>query len=271
MDIQSGHIAVITGAGGGLGSALAQGLAEKGCALALTDISKEALEKTAASLSPNAGKVTQHVVDVSDRKAMTRFRDDVITAHGGVNILINNAGITLQKNFSTHSLDDWDRMLGINLHGVIYGCHLFDDALTAAKDAHVINLSSMSAFLGLPGQSSYCATKAGVQLLTDSLWAEWKLKNIGVTSVHPGAIRTDMIMATVEESDDVEQAKKNYALAHKTGVDTEYAAAKIIRAIEKDNMRLRIGKDSYIFHYISRFMPRLGRFATKKIAAKLAR
>jgi len=248
MDIQAGYIAVITGAGGGLGSALARDLAERGCALALADISKEALQKTTSSLSSKAGKVTQHIVDVTDRKAMKKFRDDVLTGHGGVNILINNAGITLQKSFSTHSLEDWERIVGINLWGVIYGCHFFDEALTAAKQAHVINLSSMSAFLGLPGQSSYCATKAGV------LWAEWSLKGIGLTSVHPGAIRTDMIIATLEESDDIEQAKKNYAIAH----------------IEKNKMRLRIGKDAYIFHYISRFMPGLGNVIMKKIAAKLS-
>jgi len=270
MDIQKGHVAVITGAGGGLGGALAQALAAKGCHLALADISKDALAKTVASLSSGAGNVTQHVVDVTDRKAMEAFRDDVLKEHGGVNILINNAGITLQKNFSTHSLDDWDRIMGINLWGVIYGCHFFDEALTEAKDSHVVNLSSMSAFLGLPGQSSYCATKAGVQLLTDSLWAEWGLKGIGATSVHPGAIRTNMIMATLEESDDIEQAKKNFDIAHKTGVDAEYAAAKIIRGIEKNKMRLKIGRDAYIFHIIMRFMPGLGNVVMKKIAAKLS-
>jgi len=269
MDIRKGHVAVITGAGGGLGGALAQGLATKGCALALADISEEALTKTVASLPDSVGQVTQHLIDVTDRKAMESFRDDVLAAHGGVNIVINNAGITLQKNFSTHRLDDWDRMIGINLWGVIYGCHFFDDALTKAEDAYLVNLSSMSSFLGLPGQSSYCATKAGVQLLTDSLMAEWSLKNIGVTSVHPGAIRTNMIMATLEESDDVEQAKKNFDIAHKTGVDAEYAAAKIIRAIEKNKSRLKIGKDSYIFHFIMRFMPSFGNFVMKKIAQKL--
>lgn len=270
MDIKNEHVAVITGAGGGLGSALAKGLAAKGCALALADISEEALSKTVASLPETAGKVTQYVVDVTDRKAMEKFRDDVTRDHSGVNILINNAGITLQKSFSTHSLADWDRMVGINLWGVIYGCHFFDEALTRANEAHLVNLSSMSAFLGLPGQSSYCATKAGVQLLTDSLMAEWSQKNIGVTSVHPGAIRTNMIMATLEESDDIEQAKKNFDIAHKTGVDAEYAAAKIIRAIEKNKPRLKIGKDAYIFHFIMRFMPRLGNVVMRKIAAKLA-
>lgn len=270
MDIKTGHVALITGAGGGLGGALTQALAAKGCALALVDISAEALAKTAASLPSSAGKVTQHIVDVTDRTAMEALRDEVLAAHGRVNILINNAGITLQKNFSTHSLEDWERMVGINLWGVIYGCHFFDEALTQADDAHLVNLSSMSAFLGLPGQSSYCATKAGVQLLTDSLMAEWRLKNIGVTSVHPGAIRTNMIMATLEESDDIEQAKKNFDLAHKTGVDADYAAAKIIRAIEKNKPRLKIGKDAHIFHFIMRYVPGLGGMLTRKIAQKLS-
>jgi len=270
MKIETGHVAVITGAGGGLGSALARELAEKGCALALADISESALDKTIADLSGKAGQVTKHVIDVTDRAAMAKFRDDVISQHGGVNILINNAGITLQKNFSTHSLEDWDRVMGINLWGVIHGCHFFDEALTQSDVAHVVNLSSMSAFLGLPGQSSYCATKAGVQLLTDSLWAEWGLKEIGVTSVHPGAIRTNMIMATLEESDDIEQAKRNFEIAHKTGVDAEFAAAKIIRGIERNKMRVKIGRDAYIFQFIMRYMPRFGNFVMKKIAAKLA-
>lgn len=270
MKIQNGHVAVITGAGGGLGSALARALAEKGCALALSDISKDALQKTVADLPDSVGAVTQHVVDVSDRKAMIKFAKDVQKAHGGVNILINNAGITLQKNFSTHSLEDWDRMMGINLWGVIHGCHVFDAALHEANTAHVVNLSSMSAFLGLPGQSSYCATKAGVQLLTDCLWAEWGTTGIGVTSVHPGAIRTNMIMATLEESDDVEQARKNFDLAHKTGVDADYAAAKIVRAIEKNKMRVKIGKDAYIFHILMRFFPGLANTAMKAVARKLA-
>ena len=270
MEIKTGHVAVITGAGGGLGSALAREFAKKGCSLALADISEQALDNTIAELSDVVGQVSKHVVDVTDRAAMASFRDDVLKQHGGVNILINNAGITLQKSFSTHSLEDWDRVMGINLWGVIHGCHFFDEALTQSEASHVVNLSSMSSFLGLPGQSSYCATKAGVQLLTDSLWAEWGQKGIGVSSIHPGAIRTNMIMATLEESDDVEQARKNFDIAHKTGVDPEFAAAKIIRGIERGKMRVKIGRDAYIFHFFMRFLPRLGNFIMTKIASKLA-
>ena len=270
MNIKQGHVVVITGAGGGVGTELAHQLADKGCALALADISPEALEKTASSLPASVGKVTCHAVDVTDKKAMQKFAEEVVAEHGGVNIVINSAGITLQKNFSTHSIEDWERIVGINWWGVLYSCHYFDKALTEAKDAHVVNLSSMSSFIGLPAQSSYCATKAGVQMLSECMWAEWKQKGIGVTSVHPGAIRTDMILATVEESDDVEKARKNFELAHKTGVDVDFAARKIIRAIEKDKKRIKIGRDSRIVHFIARYMPWLGDFLMRKIAEKQA-
>ncbi len=268
MKIEQSCVAVITGAGGGLGSALARELAVKGCSLALVDISQENLEKTKASLSENAGQVTLHLTDVTDRSQMAALRDDVSSEHGHINLLINNAGITFQKNFSTHSLEDWDKIVGINLWGVIHGLHFFDEALHASPAAHVVNLSSMSAFIGLPAQSSYCATKAAVELLSTSLWAEWGAHGIGVTHVHPGAIRTDMILATLDDSDDIEAAKKNYDIAMKMGIDADKAAEKIIRAVERNKKKIRIGKESFIFDYVSRFTPGLEKLLIKKIAQK---
>ncbi len=268
MKIKTGDVAVITGAGGGLGSALARDLAARGCALALADISTESLEKTQASLPEKAGKVTLHKTDVTDRPEMQAMRDAVLSEHGRVNLLINNAGITLQKNFSTHSLEDWDRIVGINLWGVIHGCHYFDQALKQSGHAHVVNMASMSSFVGLPAQSSYCATKAGVEMLSASLWAEWGAHGVGVTHVHPGAIRTDMIMATLEESDDIEAAKKNYDMAMKMGIDADKAAAKILSAVERNKKKIRIGKESHLIDYMNRFMPPLANMAMKKIAKK---
>jgi len=268
MKIKAGDIAVITGAGGGLGSALARDLAERGCALALVDISSAALDKTKVSLSGNAGKVTLHQTDVTDRSQMEAMRDAVLVEHGKVNLLINNAGITLQKNFSTHSLEDWDRIVGINFWGVIHGCHYFDEALKRSGHAHVVNMASMSSFVGLPAQSSYCATKAAVELLSASLWAEWGAHGVGVTHVHPGAIRTDMIIATLEESDDIEAAKKNYEIAMKMGIDADKAAAKILRAVKRNKKKIRIGKEAHLIDYMNRFMPPLANLAMRKIAQK---
>jgi len=257
MEIKQGHVAVITGAGGGLGSALARDLAERGCNLALVDISEAALEATKASLSGKAKTVTTYVVDVTSKAQMKKLAKDVVADHSTVNLLINNAGITIQKLFSTHTLADWERMVGINLWGVIYGLHFFDQTLTEAQDAHVVNLSSMSAFMGLSSQSSYCATKSAVQGLTESIWSEWAVKGIGVTCVHPGAIRTDMIKATLELSDDQEGAMKNYDLAHKIGIDADKAAAKILKAVEKNKFRIRIGREAFLMDYLKRLMPSL--------------
>ena len=126
----------------------------------------------------------------------------------------------------------------------------------------------MTSFIGLPAQSSYCLTKGAIHRLSESVWAEWSAYGIGVSHIHPGAIRTDMILATLKHSDDVEAARKNYELAMKFGTDRDVAVAKIVRAIEKNKKKVRIGKDAYIFDYISRFIPGLWNVLGRKIAAK---
>ena len=132
MEIRQGDVAVITGGAGGIGSGLAELLAKRGCALVLADISQEALEKTKQSLNFSEQKISLHQIDVTDKVQMERLASEVIAEHGKVNILINNAGITYQKNFSTHTIEDWEKIIGINLWGVIYGLHYFDEHLRAA-------------------------------------------------------------------------------------------------------------------------------------------
>lgn len=270
MKIRAGQVAVITGAGGGLGSALARNLAARGCGLALVDINQGALDQLKESLPESAGLVTTHIVDISKRQAVADLRRDVLKAHHKVNLLINNAGITLQKNFLSHTIPDWQRVIGINLMGVIYNCFYFEHALSTVDEGHVVNLASMSSFAGLPNQSSYCVTKSGVDALSECIWAEWKPRGIGVTCVHPGAIKTDMILATLEESDDVEAARKNYDMAMKMGIDADVAAKKIIKAVEKNKKKLRIGKESFLIDYMKRFAPGILNYAFGKIAMKQA-
>jgi short-subunit dehydrogenase len=248
-------VAVITGAGGGVGSALAQALASRGCHLALVDISEPALNKAAATLTASDVTVSTHIVDITDKAQMAALPAAVLEKHSKVNILVNNAGITYQKSFATHSMEDWEKITGINWWGVLYGCHYFLDALTESGEGHIVNLSSMSAFVGLPGQTSYCATKAGVKLLSEAMWAEMEKLNIGVTSVHPGAIKTDMIQATLKNSDDIEAAKRNYDLAQRIGVTPEHVAQRIVKAIEKNKLRIRIGKDAVMLDVLKRLFP----------------
>jgi NAD(P)-dependent dehydrogenase (short-subunit alcohol dehydrogenase family) len=264
------RVAVITGAGGGIGRALAAELASRGCHLALVDVNEAALAETAQVVSAYPVKVSQHVADVTDAERMARLPGEVVAHHGGVHLLINNAGITLQKSFATHSLADWQRVIGINLWGVIHGCHFFRDELLRADEAHVVNLSSMAAFLGLPSQSSYCATKSAVQGLSESLWTEWGVEGIGVTCVHPGAIRTDMIRATLEESDDVDLARRNYELAKKLGVDPDRAARKIVDGVVKGRMRVRIGKDAALLDWLKRLAPSAIHRPLRRLAMRVA-
>ena len=253
-DLQ-GKVAVITGGAGGVGSALAARLADRGCHLALVDISEEALTKVVNELSVKNINITSHVVDITDKAQMSELPAKVLAAHGKVNILVNNAGITYQKSFETHSIEDWEKIIGINWWGLLYGCHYFLDALKDSGEGHIINLSSMSAFVGLPGQTSYRATKAAVKLLSESMWAEMEKLDIGVTSVHPGAIKTGMIQATLKNSDDLEAAQRNYELAQRIGVTPEHVAARIIKAIQKKDLRIRVGKDAILLDLLKRWFP----------------
>jgi short-subunit dehydrogenase len=255
MKLTNDRVVVITGAAGGLGRALAAELAGRGCHLALADVNLAALEAAAKALAVSGQRVSTHVADVTDRERMARLPEEVLREHGRVNLLVNNAGITLQKSFATHTLADWDRIVGINWWGVLHGCHFFLPALRAADEAHIVNLSSMTGLLGIPMQSSYCATKAAVKGLSEALWAEIAGEGIGVTSVHPGAIRTEMIQATLADSDDLAFAKRSYAMAQRMGVSPERAARKIVRAVERGKLRVRIGTDAVLLDVGKRLLP----------------
>jgi short-subunit dehydrogenase len=261
------RVAVITGAGGGLGRALALELASHGCHLALIDVDESALAESARTVAGCSVAVSQHLADVADADRMAQLPREVLREHGAVHLLINNAGITLQKNFSTHSLADWQRVVGINFWGVLHGCHFFLDSLRAADEAHIVNLSSMSGFLGMPSQSSYCATKAAVKGLSEALWAEFALYDIGVTCVHPGAIRTEMIQATIAESDDIATAQRNYEIAQRFGIDADRAAKQIIKAVQKKRLRVRVGRDAILLDWLKRIAP----VAIHQLFLKLAR
>lgn len=273
MKITKGMVAVITGAGGGIGRCVARALADKGCDLALVDLDLMALEESHAAVSEFGTKVTCHVVDIADNKAVEAMSKEVLEQHGKVNILDNNAGITIQKSFETHTFADWDRVIGINLMGVIYGCKAFLPALKEAakgEGAHIVNMSSMAGFLGLPNQSTYSLTKAAVTILSETLYAELHKDNIGMTSVHPGMIKTKMILATLNESDDIESAEKNYKIVEKMGIPPEYAAERIVKAIEKGRTRIRIGKDAVTLDLLKRFIPNTMIRCLPKLAVKLA-
>ncbi|ELT93228.1 hypothetical protein CAPTEDRAFT_141944, partial [Capitella teleta] len=159
MNNFNNKVAVITGAGGGIGREMALQLAREGCHLALADVNQKGLDESVELLKPvcekNGVRVSCHIVDVTDRQRMASLPEEVINAHGAVNLLVNNAGITLQSSFEDLSIEHWELVIGINLWGVIYGTKAFlpylkEQSKKGPDNAHIINMSSLAGFIGMP-------------------------------------------------------------------------------------------------------------------------
>src|SRR5712692_3753471 len=190
MSFLSEGTAVVTGAGSGIGRALAQQLAATGSALALADLDEAGLLETAQSLEKKSALVTTHVVDVADEAGVRTFADNVGTKHGRVTLLINNAGVSLHGDFEEISLDDFRWLMNINFWGTVYGVKYFLPSLKQEKRAHIVNLSSVFGIIAPAGQCAYAASKFAVRGFTEALRHELEGSNIGVSCVHPGGIRT---------------------------------------------------------------------------------
>lgn len=246
-------VAVVTGAASGIGEALARELAARGAHLALVDIDASRLRAFAAELAASERRVSIHIADVSDRGRMEALPAEVVSEHGRVDVLINNAGVTIGSMFADHSIDDAEWLLRINLMGVIYGCKFFLPELLRAKSAHIVNLSSMFGIFAMPGQALYSASKAAVRGFSEALWTELDATSVRVTCVHPGGIRTNVIRSARGMSD--EDRAGAVAMVERFGMPAERAAAKIVRAIEKDRKRLLIGVDAHVAVFLKRLFP----------------
>ena len=251
----SNRVAVITGAGSGIGRALAKALASEGCHLALVDMNDAGLQETKVQIADRSRRVTTHVANVTDRERMEALATEINAEHGAIHLLFNNAGITISKSFESNSLAEIDRVMNINLGGVINGCYFFLPYLKQAGEGHIVNTSSMAGFLGLPNQLTYSASKAAVKALSETLYAELGVHNIGVTSIHPGAIKTNIMKAAIEHGSDAEETQKLEALVMRFGKSPEALAKKVIKAVKKNRMRVLIGPDAYLLEWLKRLFP----------------
>ncbi|MBP8006124.1 MAG: SDR family oxidoreductase, partial [Acinetobacter sp.] len=190
-------VAAITGAGSGIGQALAIALAKQGCNLALSDVSETGLANTVALLQAFPVKVTTHKVDVATRDEIAAWAKTVVEQHGKVNLIFNNAGVALGSTAEGVSYEDLEWLIGINFWGVVYGTKEFLPYLKQSGDGHIINISSMFGLTAQPTQSAYNASKFAVRGFTESLRQELDIENSGVsaTCIHPGGIRTNIAKA----------------------------------------------------------------------------
>ncbi len=248
-----GKIAVVTGAASGIGHATARRLAKRGCAVALADIDRDGLESVAKELTELGSTNSIHVVDVASSEQMEAFAGEVEDLYGRVDILINNAGVAIAGTFEEQRLEDLEWLVGINYWGVVYGCHYFLPLLKRPEEAHIVNVSSMFGFLGLPEQSGYCATKAAVRALSESLWAELRRDKIGVTSIHPGCIDTSIIQSS--RIDDEKSRANIQEFFNLRGAPPDTVAVAILRGIEKNKLRVRVRPESVLSEWGKRLFP----------------
>jgi NAD(P)-dependent dehydrogenase (short-subunit alcohol dehydrogenase family) len=254
--LQSG-VAVVTGAGSGIGRALAQKLAQAGSTLALADIDGNALEETAASLTKKSSEVSTHVLDVSDEAGVRALAEDVVGRHGRVTLLINNAGVELLGRFEEISLDDFRWLMNINFWGTVYGVKYFLPMLKRQSQAHIVNLSSIFGIVAPAGQSAYCASKFAVRGFTECLRHELDGTNVFVTSVHPGGIATAIVRkARLGEKTPKEAHRQSVELFERVArIPAEEAAETILRGVERRQPRVLIGSDARKLDVLQRLKP----------------
>jgi len=247
-------VVVVTGAGSGMGRELALALLRKGARVAAVDLNETTLKETVALAGQSGDKISSHVVNVSDRQAVEALPGAVIAAHGAVDGIINNAGI-IQPFVRLNDLqyDAIERVINVNLYGVIYMTKAFLPHLLARPAAHIVNVSSMGGFFPVPGQTVYGASKAAVKLMTEGLYAELLDTNVRVTTVFPGAIATNI---TQNSGVAIERLAGDDAAQSFPMTSAEDAAEIIIDGMERDRFQVYVGRDAKMMNLFYRFSPK---------------
>jgi short-subunit dehydrogenase len=256
FDVKGG-VAVVTGAASGIGAELARQLAAKGCDLALADRNAGQLATVAAEARAKGVKVTEHVLDVSDKKALAALPDAILAEHGRVTLLINNAGVALMGRFDQIPLADFEWLMDINFWAPVRLTHAFLPTLLKQPKAHIVNISSVFGLLAPPGQAPYVASKFGVRGFSESLRHELDGTRVKLTVVHPGGIKTAIAAnARIPNTIDpalAEEATKKFASMFLTSART--AAATILRGVERQAPRVLIGPDARVIDTVQRLSP----------------
>ena len=249
--------ALITGAGGGIGRALAVALAVRGMHLALADIDEVGLAETARRVAGAGRRGTSHRLDVSDRAAVAALPAAIRDAHGGLDLLVNNAGVAIGGTFEQVSEADFDWLMAINFFGVVTMTRAFLPMLRHSDAARIVNLSSIFGIIATPGQAAYTASKFAVRGFSESLRHELAGSSVGVTTVHPGGVATSIAAsARVPAGTSAEEAAANKkAFAAALTLSPEKAAATIVAGIEKDRVRILVGNDAKIAAATERMSP----------------
>ena len=254
MEGFAGKVAVVTGAGSGIGQALALELGRSGAKLAISDVDTEGLAETELQLKAIGAPVKADRLDVTEREAFLLYADEVQAHFGKVNQIYNNAGIAHTGDVEASSFKDIERVMDVDFWGVVNGTKAFLPHIIASGDGHIVNVSSLFGIFSVPGQAAYNAAKFAVRGFTEALRQEMMVAGhpVAVTTVHPGGIKTAIARnaTAVEGLDQAALAKEfDKKLAR---MSPERAAKIILEAVRKKNARVLVGADAKILDVIVR-------------------
>jgi len=271
-------VVVITGAGSGIGRALALRAADLGAVLALSDWDEVGLVETAQQVQTRTHReVRTDKVDVRDRDALRAYAASVHEQHGRVNVLVNNAGVALHGDFEETSYEDFSWVMDVDFWGVMQGTKEFLPHLIASGDGHLVNISSLFGLVGMPGQTAYNSAKFAVRGFTEALRQEMLLAGhpVGVTCVHPGGIKTAIARNARATSSHDSAAVARHFDTKLAKMTPERAAEIILDGVLKNRPRVLVGSDAKAIDWVQRILgaryQRLFTVAARRLAPKPSR
>lgn len=245
----------ITGAGSGIGQALAIELANRGAQLALADIDEGSLAGTMGQLPPGA-RSRPYRVDVSSQAEVFGFADKVVADFGAAHFVVNNAGFAIIRTFERLTLQEIEKIINVNLWGVIYGSKAFLPIMLAQKEGCIVNISSAAGLLPFPGQAAYNMTKFAVRALTETLWQELEGNSVRAVVVHPGGIATNITRTSMSDSTINNYERKVMQGMLRTMTTTPEDCAKaIVAGLLRGEKRLLVGNGAKTTSFLSRLFP----------------
>jgi short-subunit dehydrogenase len=269
MEITNGTKVFIPGAGSGIGRSTAIAAANLGARLFLTDINQSGIEQTVALISGKKGEVCMvRIMDVSQADQVTRFAEEIHKRFGPMDVIMNIAGIALFARIEDMTHEHWKKIIDVNLWGPIHVLESFLPKMIRAKRGHIINVASVAGLMGAPWHAAYSASKAGLIGLSEALWFDLKLHQIGITVVCPGGVDTSMknsveILGVDRNSPQVQAVKKGFG---KHAISPDRVAMQILKAIRKNKFLVITSGDVKFLYFCKHYLPPLYRYVMFRIS-----
>lgn len=266
----NGKVAVITGAGSGIGRETALLCARRGASLAICDVNEPGLEQTAKDAHAHGCDVLTRRVNVADAEQMDAFARAVHERFGGVDLLINNAGIGVGASFLQTELEDWQRLLQVNVMGVVHGCRSFVPKMIERGSGQIVNVSSGAGFVASPWMFAYSTSKFAVFGLSEGLRMELRPHGIGVTTVCPGFINTPITKTSIVRGDAAAERQDKLARLHaRRGYGPDKVAFGILDAARRNRAVAPVTPEAHLSYVLSKLAPTAARWMAARMASAL--